>query len=305
MGLTWNTRAPPTTIRPGNTGREHRRVSRAGYNIAPGAPPPGTRLLVGYDARVMARWIRLAILGSLLLAASRLAAEDGALADDLARARVQVADSAREYRAALEQLLALQEVSARRASDALAKRRGLYEQGFVSRRELEESERAAVSAQAQVDDTRGRLAQTESVLAETLAAIEWARAAPNATGAVATPMVIGSPGGVDLSAAAVDDLDRFFLSRFARALPVSARGQTPVHDRLGLDHRRALDVAVHPDSPEGRAIIEYLERQHIAFLAFRGVIPGASTGAHVHVGRASARVVPASGLPVEPGVRSR
>src|SRR5262245_29197226 len=259
---------------------------------------------MSYHAPVMARRTRLVILSVLLLATSRLAAEDGAPAGDLARARAQMADSAREYRAALEQLLALQEASAARTGDVAAKRGDLYARGIVSRRELEESERAAAIARAQVDDTRRRLAQTESVLAETLAAIEWARVSPTATSTVATPMVIGSQGGIDLTAAVVDELDRFFLSRFARALPVSARGQTPVHDRLGLDHRRALDVAVHPDSPEGRAIIAYLERQHIPFLAFRGIIPGASTGPHVHVGRASARIVPVSGVLVEPGLSS-
>jgi len=268
---------------------------------------------MSYDAAAMARWTRLVILGVLLLAASGLAAQegpvaaargDGAPVDDLARARAEVADSAREYRAALERLLAIQEASATRSGDVAAKRRALYEQGIVSRRELEESERAAVSARARVDDTRRRLAESESVLAETLAAIEWARANPRATSVVATPMVIGSQGGIDLTAAVIDGLDRYFLSQFARALPVSARGQTPIHDRLGLDHRRALDVAVHPDSPEGRAIIAYLERQHIPFLAFRGIIPGASTGAHVHVGRASPRIVPASGVLGEPGPSS-
>ena len=63
-----------------------------------------------------------------------------------------------------------------------------------------------------------------------------------------------------------------------------------------LDHRHALDVAVHPDSEEGRALIEYLERHGIPFLAFRGFVPGASTGAHVHVGRVSARIAPTSSL---------
>jgi hypothetical protein len=250
---------------------------------------------VGYD-EVMAWFTRVAMLVVFLLAAAPLAAGDGETAADLARARVQLVDSAREYRASLEALLALQEISATRASDTAARRRDLYERGVVSRRELEESEGVAVRAREQVGDTRRRLAQTDSVLAETLAAIEWARAAATTT-SVTTPGVIGSRDGADLTDAAVDGLDRFFVSRFARSLPVSALGQTPVHDRLGLDHRRALDVAVHPDSAEGRAVIEYLQRQRIPFLAFWGIVPGASTGAHVHVGRASARIVPLSGVP--------
>jgi hypothetical protein len=84
-------------------------------------------------------------------------------------------------------------------------------------------------------------------------------------------------------------VERFFESRFGRALPVSARGQTPVHDRLGLDHSRAVDVAVHPASVEGQALIRYLTKSRVAHLAFRSALPGAATGAHIHIGPASPR----------------
>jgi hypothetical protein len=50
-------------------------------------------------------------------------------------------------------------------------------------------------------------------------------------------------------------LDRFFAERFHRPLPVSAPGQTPAHDRLGFDHRDAIDIAVHLDTSEGRALM--------------------------------------------------
>jgi hypothetical protein len=70
---------------------------------------------------------------------------------------------------------------------------------------------------------------------------------------------------------------------------VSALGQTAVHNRLGFDHRNAADVAVHPDSPEGRALLDHLRALGVPFLAFRGAVAGASTGAHVHVGAPSPR----------------
>ena len=54
---------------------------------------------------------------------------------------------------------------------------------------------------------------------------------------------------------------------------MSAYGQTALHDRMGLDHRDALDVAVHPDSPEGRALMEYLREAGIPFIAAWGVVP--------------------------------
>src|SRR5437764_663178 len=70
---------------------------------------------------------------------------------------------------------------------------------------------------------------------------------------------------------------------------VSAARQTPAHDRLGLDHRNAMDVAVHPDSPEGQALMTWLRAQGVSFLAFRGAITGEATGAHVHIGEPSPR----------------
>ncbi|HUK91767.1 MAG TPA: hypothetical protein VLZ81_15295, partial [Blastocatellia bacterium] len=71
-------------------------------------------------------------------------------------------------------------------------------------------------------------------------------------------------------------------------------GQTPVHDKLGFDHRDALDVAVQPDSAEGEALMAYLRSQRIPFIAFRHAVPGSATGAHIHVGRPSHRIAPAT-----------
>src|SRR6185369_5064745 len=96
------------------------------------------------------------------------------------------------------------------------------------------------------------------------------------------------------SLALTSRIESFFTARFHRALPLSAFGQTPVHDRLGFDHRNAIDVAVHPDSAEGRALIAYLRSASISFLAFRGAIPGAATGAHIHIGPASQRLADAT-----------
>jgi hypothetical protein len=80
------------------------------------------------------------------------------------------------------------------------------------------------------------------------------------------------------------------LTRFGRALPISALGQTALHDRLGFDHRNAIDLAVHPDSPEGRALMEHLRAQGIPFIAAWGAIPGSASGAHIHVGQPSPRM---------------
>ena len=81
-----------------------------------------------------------------------------------------------------------------------------------------------------------------------------------------------------------------FSERFGHPLPVSAFGQTPVHDELGFNHRNALDVAVHPDTPEGQALMTWLRGERISFVAFRQAVTGKATGAHVHVGEPSSRL---------------
>ncbi len=100
-------------------------------------------------------------------------------------------------------------------------------------------------------------------------------------------------GTSDWSLADAETVQEFFATRFGRPLPVSAWGQTAVHDRLGLDHRQALDVAVHPDSREGRALMAFLRKEGIPFVAIRARVKGSATGAHIHVGQASERIEPA------------
>jgi len=81
----------------------------------------------------------------------------------------------------------------------------------------------------------------------------------------------------------------FFLAKFNRPLPVSAFGQSDLHTRWGLDHRNGMDVGLHPDSTEGRALINFLRAESIPFLVFRGPIPGVATGPHIHIGNRSSR----------------
>ncbi len=86
-------------------------------------------------------------------------------------------------------------------------------------------------------------------------------------------------------------VDAFYRLKFGKPLPVSAYGQTETHNRLGFDHSNAIDVAVHPDSAEGQALMEFLHGQGISFIAIRGAIHGSATGAHIHVGLSSRRIL--------------
>jgi hypothetical protein len=84
-------------------------------------------------------------------------------------------------------------------------------------------------------------------------------------------------------------VEKFFTSKFKRPLPLSAFGQSDLHTRWGLDHRNGMDVGLHPDSIEGRALIEFLRAESIPFLIFRGPVPGVATGPHIHIGNRSSR----------------
>lgn len=85
-------------------------------------------------------------------------------------------------------------------------------------------------------------------------------------------------------------VEEFFLGKFNRPLPLSAFGQSDLHTRWGWDHRNGMDVGLHPDSTEGRTLIEFLRAESIPFLAFRGAVPGVATGPHIHIGNRSPRI---------------
>ena len=91
------------------------------------------------------------------------------------------------------------------------------------------------------------------------------------------------------SLAEATKVEQFFVSKFKRPLPLTAFGQSDLHTRWGLDHRNGMDVGLHPDSLEGRALIEFLRAESIPFLVFRGPVPGVATGPHIHVGNRSSR----------------
>jgi hypothetical protein len=84
-------------------------------------------------------------------------------------------------------------------------------------------------------------------------------------------------------------VEQFFVSKFKKPLPLTAFGQSDLHTRWGLDHRNGMDVGLHPDSVEGRALIEFLRAESIPFLVFRGPVPGVATGPHIHIGNRSSR----------------
>jgi hypothetical protein len=87
-------------------------------------------------------------------------------------------------------------------------------------------------------------------------------------------------------------LKAWFRSTYDRDLPVTAEGQSETHNRMGLNHSEAMDVGLNPTTEEGRAFISHLRENGIPFLAYDRAVPGAATGAHIHVGLPSRRGAP-------------
>lgn len=81
-----------------------------------------------------------------------------------------------------------------------------------------------------------------------------------------------------------------FEKEFHRSIPVSANGETAFHKSLGYDHRGRVDIALEPDSAEGKWLRAHLESMRVPYYAFRGYVRGSATAAHIHIGPPSNRI---------------
>lgn len=232
------------------------------------------------------RWRGGSSVGLILVVLLGIAATSFA-ADPRASARADLIAAIRSYQAALDRLVVFHEAAVARAATQVEQRRELLARGIVSRREVEDSERVLASAQAKLAETRREMVVTDHSLVE---ALVTDRPAPAPNRQETTPTLVRYRGPARWSLAEAPKIQSFFARRFGRPLPVSAFGQTPLHDRLGFDHHDALDVAIVPDSPEGTALMAYLRSAGFSFIAFRGAVPGEATGAHIHIGEASRRL---------------
>jgi len=167
----------------------------------------------------------------------------------------------------------------------------LYQDGAIEKAEVSEAERAFVAALMQIQETRRTLAETDLALAEATMGDELERLPPLALNEFSeTERLSRFNGGSSWSLKEAPKVEKYFSQAFGHSLPISAYGQTRTHDRMGFDHRNAIDVALHPDSPEGRALIRHLRGSGIPFVAFKNAVPGSATGTHIHIGKPSVRI---------------
>lgn len=210
--------------------------------------------------------------------------------------RVEIVKAAEVYKTSLRQLLAVREAEAIEAEENMSKLNELYRDGLISRLQLEEEERNLVEVRHKVEETRKQLTGADSLVVESLAQGELAsvtdfEAMPKSRAALKKIAYIRFKGTADWSASEIGKVNTFFRTRFRKPLPVSVAGQSETHTRLGYDHRNAVDVGVHPDSIEGRALMIYLSGQNIPFMAFRRAVPGSATGPHIHIGKVSQKTL--------------
>ncbi|MDX1984689.1 MAG: hypothetical protein SFV51_30735 [Bryobacteraceae bacterium] len=93
-----------------------------------------------------------------------------------------------------------------------------------------------------------------------------------------------------LSPASLRRLESEYERTFARSFPISAKGDTVFHRSIGFDHRGRIDVALNPDTAEGRWLRSWLDAASIPYLAFRSAVPGQATAPHIHIGPPSLRL---------------
>lgn len=199
----------------------------------------------------------------------------------------------KEYKSSLEKLTVTYEKEVERAQERAKQAQQLFNEGLISKRQLDDSEAAVTTATEKLNKTQSDIASADSQIANTLveAQVEAqiAKAGLRKGAFVSTTAYIRYAGVGNWLLPEAWKVQQFFQNTFNRPLPVAVFGQGAIHDRWRLDHRNAMDVSLHPDGVEGQALMNFLRNNGIPFLAFRSAIPGTATGPHIHIGRPSHR----------------
>ena len=213
---------------------------------------------------------------------------------ELTKLREEYVKATNEYKASLGKLLPYYENDVKKAEEKLEQSKKLLAEGLIPKTQLEEYEHALAVAKQKVAETNRSMTsadeQVAAVLVEAEANEEIAKNLRLAKqGLVRTAAFTRYTGAGGWNLGDSWKVQRFFYDTFNKQLPIAVFGQGPIHDRWRLDHHNAMDIQLHPDGVEGRALLEFLQKNGIPYLAFRSAIPGTATGPHIHIGRPSHR----------------
>jgi len=215
-------------------------------------------------------------------------------ANELARLRDEYVKATKDVKASLEKLLAIYEENVKETEGKLATAKKLFSEGLLSKTQVDENQRLLNVEQQKVAETKKQMSNADSQIASVLLEEEAdATLAKNLKLAqnrlVRTTSFVRFNGLAGFGLNDAWKIQRFFSDTFHKELPIAVFGQGAIHDRWRLDHRNAMDISLHPDGPEGQALLNFLQKKGIPFSAFRSAIPGTATGPHIHIGRPSHR----------------
>ena len=213
---------------------------------------------------------------------------------ELQQLRDRYIATTKEYKASLQKLLRLYQDSLKKADQRHENSKKLFDEGLLSKRDLEESERVVNDAKLKISTVEQQIAGADTQIAQALVEIETEKqikklGTARRGGYVQTTSFIRFTGAGRWLLSQANSIENFFQQTFKRPLPIAVFGQGAIHNQWRLDHRNAMDISLRPDEPEGQALIDFLKRNGIPFSAFRTAIPGVATGPHIHIGMPSHR----------------
>jgi hypothetical protein len=210
--------------------------------------------------------------------------------DHSATATVSV-EQMRESLARDRQLLTDYEKAQSALRSEVIRQRKSLEIGQASKEQVIEIEKSFIAALKRVHEMRYSVTETQIAITEAVLGEKVLRMPVLPVGGFSeTAELLRFNGAFKWSIREAPRVEKYFSQTFGRNLPITARGQSDTHNRLGFDHRDSVDVGLHPDSSEGKSLIDYLRKSGIPFLAFRQAVPGAATGPHIHIGKPSNRL---------------
>jgi hypothetical protein len=213
---------------------------------------------------------------------------------ELQQLRDRYVATTKEYKASLQKLLTLYQDSLKKAEQRHENSQKLFEQGLLSKRDLEASERVVADEKLKISTTEQQINGADTQIAQALVEVETEKqmkklGAARRGALVQTTSFIRFTGAGRWLLSQANSVESFFQQTFKRPLPIAVFGQGAIHNQWRLDHRNAMDISLRPDEPEGEALIDFLKRNGIPFSAFRTPIPGVATGPHIHIGMPSHR----------------
>jgi hypothetical protein len=222
---------------------------------------------------------------SLDLAQARLAdINDEAVLAETLYSSVKLADLTPERQA---DMLAAAERRFDRQANLVSERQKLLEMGAIAKAEMRSVETELETRRHVVDlaHDRVRLIEAQRQMALEEQNLEHALESGTSRKAMLKFEGSGHFDKRDFETVAGD-----FEAQFHYPLPVTALGQTRLHQSLGLDHRGKIDIGLNPEQPEGIWLRRLLEQRQIPYIAFRAAVRGSATAPHIHLGTGSSRI---------------